>query len=163
MPILEFSLSNLFYSLVIGEQNRKIIRYTLTNTDRWQKLKFRDGENLLNRSANFSINLDETAPDFSGTLGSVYYIPAYAGSDDGVIKASRPALSVEYLMNAEVIDQIFESEMANFGPTTVRISIDEGIGYGSAPDGSEKIWESKNNHVPISSLSLIWLRSENGG
>ena len=162
MPILDFALSNFSYYSIAGKKTEQVIRYKLTNADRKQELIFRDGEELLDRPANLSIRSNDNLPDFTGALGAVHYLPAYSGSDDGVIQPSPPSLSVEYLMSDELIRQIFESEVANFGPTTIRVSVDEGIGYGWAPDGSNKVWESENNHVPISSVSLIWLRSENG-
>jgi hypothetical protein len=154
-----FELSNYRSFLSVGEYPHFKVVYDIKHSRRG-KLKLKNGNDLLNMPGTIFLTAHDEPLKDPKTLGVLHYIDAYEGSDDGVIRPSPEHFSIECVVPREILNKIFDAEKVGLGPMSIGVSISDGLKYGSAPDGSEKVWESENDWVPVEEVSFTFGRPD---
>ncbi len=154
----------------IGQTTDEKLVFRLRASSFWDELTLETGGDLMKMEGYLHLSLHDqpndtmTVPAANGDdekiielLGSLWYLPAFEGSSDGVAKPSEEAFSVECGVSPMVFESLRDAIRANEGPQLIHISIPMGLGleYGSAPDGSVKSWDnSEKRFLSISGLSF---------
>lgn len=74
-------------------------------------------------------------------IGTITFIPAYDGSEDGVVRAQPDAWEATLLITEEDLHELIDQVSRGHGPRNVRLSV-PGFRYGWAPDGSHQTWNN---------------------
>jgi hypothetical protein len=77
-------------------------------------------------------------------VGLIHYLPAQAGSADGVMKADPDSFSVELKLPEEELRRLIDKTQGGISPKGVTLSV-PGLQYGYAPDGSDLKWDLGEN------------------
>jgi hypothetical protein len=162
---LSFALSNYRSFISVGEDAYFKIVYDVKH-DEWDQLKLKNGNDLLSMPGTIHLRAHDGELDqWNGSpiIGKLDYIESYGGSSDGVVRPSSEHFSIECLVPTDILGRLFDAEKSGLGPTNVGVSVAEGINYGSAPDGSDMIWESDKKWTPVEKMSFTFRRdsSEN--
>lgn len=74
-------------------------------------------------------------------IGIVTFIPAYDGSEDGVVKAQPDSYECTLFVTDAEIDGMLTKVLAGQGPCHVNLNVPR-FKYGVLPDGSHKTWDN---------------------
>lgn len=74
-------------------------------------------------------------------IGTVTFIPAYEGSDDGVVKAQPDSYECTLFVSEAELDAMVSKVLAGQGPWHVDLKVPR-FKYGSLPDGSHQKWDN---------------------
>jgi hypothetical protein len=152
-----FDLSNYRSFLSVGEHPQFKIAYEIKHS-RWGELKLKSGSDLLSMPGTIHLSSHDEPLTDTKVIGALHYIDAHEGSDDGVIRPSSEHFSIECVIPQEILKRVFDAETGGLGPTSVGVTVSDGLTYGWAPDGSNKVWESENDWVPVEQVSFTFER-----
>ena len=174
--VVSFGLEYEGWHSAVGESSHEKLVFRLRASSFWDKLKLTTGGDLMKMEGYLHLSLQDgpndtmTVPATEGgdetsieVLGLLWYLPAYDGSSDGVIRPSGEAFSIECGITRVVFENLRAAIRANEPPQSVHVSIPKGLGleFGSAPDGSVMKWDnSEKGFLGISGLSFAFSQKD---
>lgn len=167
MPYVNLILTKHSASLTIGETRiggglRLQWEIALRGWD--QRVELSNGKDLRDLPGQLALRAASAAAEVVSAeqplaIGSIHFLEAQPASSDGVIRAMPDAYSVELSIPEDRLLTLLAAIERGNPPTQATIEVPE-MGYGWAPDGSEKKWqlEDDKNWLAVQNISFEWPR-----
>lgn len=166
MPHLTFELDSFEANLITGDglESGWRLRWRIAFADIWDSVHLSNGKELRELPGNLFLRPVGEATELGEAIGAIYFIEAYPGSSDGVVRPSSDHYSVELTVSAVTLRDLFDLEQLGKGPPQAIVSV-PGLDYGSLPDGSDKHWElgEKRNWLAVDGLTFRFPSAEADG
>ncbi|MDH7975700.1 hypothetical protein QH494_26235 [Sphingomonas sp. AR_OL41] len=151
MAQLSLALSEPQSFLTVGEGESWRLTYTLKSASWLDQVQLATGKNLLELPGKLFVTGMDLGADVEKSIGRLNYLPFQKSSFDDHMPE---AYSVEVVVPPARLLELVAAQSAGQYPTDVSVTV-EGMTYGSAPDGSHKVWDNSDQRwLPVTALSF---------
>ena len=165
MPYLTFKLDSFEASLSTGDgpESGWRLRWRTAFANFWNSVQSSNGKELRELPGELFLKPADGTSEPGEAIGAIYFIEAYSGTSDGVVRPSPDHYSVELTVSAVTLRDLFDLEQSGNGPSQATIRV-PGLEYGSLPDGSDNRWElgEKRNWLAVDGLTFSFPNTEPG-